>query len=267
MKHNIIKTISTATLPLIFIACGGGGGGGGPSAPSIPTITPNPGGGSGSSGGGGAVAPGPSGGGNAGSGGGSTGGGGGGSVITSTGGYPLDPLRKQITLSPILTRPTQSTTNSIKTLSVASNLFGIEESRYRFKSVKEYITSNVSIKSDTALINQTRKIGVIDSDFATSSALIGSDANRLQTNLGCGTSWSCTATAQGTKSAHGTLVAGTIMQNNRTATIYGYTAGNSTSSILNYSADNYGAAYQQGVRIFNGSFGSNVEESIIKSQG
>ncbi|MDY3113494.1 MAG: S8 family serine peptidase [Helicobacter sp.] len=278
------KLISTATLPLIFIACGGGGGGGGPSTPSMPTITPNPtptpnnpllptpiptpNPGTGSGGG---VTPGPSGGGSgSGSGGGSSGGGSGGSVTTYTGGYPLDPLRTPVTQSPILTRPTATqapiTTKSIRALGVTSNLLGINDPQYRFKGVKENITAIPHTKSDAVLITHTRKIGVIDSDFATSSGVIGNDANRIVANQGCGY-WYCTTSAQGTKSAHGTLVAGTIMQNNSTATIYGYTAGSSNSSTLSYSAEHYGAAYQAGVRIFNGSFGSNIDESIIKSQG
>ena len=112
--------------------------------------------------------------------------------------------------------------------------------------------------------NLTHKIGVIDVDFSakndTGKAFQFSNGeNRLLLN------YDSPRQAKGNKHSHGTMAAGVIALKNEKGYIYGYTAD--SNNMVSASNQYYEAAYAQGVRIFNNSYGNTPWESRLKEKG
>lgn len=101
-----------------------------------------------------------------------------------------------------------------------------------------------------------QKIGVIDTDFVKDDKTFG---NRLLLNQGL---W---RQAKGQKHDHGSQVAAVIAKYNSTSWIYGYTA--ESSGMTSPSNLHFEAAQEQGIKIFNNSYGTAPSNELVKYRG
>lgn len=101
-----------------------------------------------------------------------------------------------------------------------------------------------------------QKIGVIDTDFVKDDKTFG---NRLLLNQGL---W---RQAKGQKHDHGSQVAAVIAKYNSTSWIYGYTAD--SSGMTSPSNLHFEAAQEQGIKIFNNSYGTAPSNELVKYRG
>lgn len=104
--------------------------------------------------------------------------------------------------------------------------------------------------------NSVQKIGVIDTDFVDDDETFG---NRLLLNQGL---W---RQAKGQKHDHGSQVAAVIAKYNSTSWIYGYTA--ESSGMTSPSNLHFEAAQEQGIKIFNNSYGTAPSNELVKYRG
>ncbi|WP_169764622.1 S8 family serine peptidase [Campylobacter mucosalis] len=112
--------------------------------------------------------------------------------------------------------------------------------------------------------NKVMKISVIDTDFSnkgdTFNAFNYDDGSpRLFLNVGTSNQ------AKGSNQSHGTMAAGVIAGYNKKSLIYGYTTDNTQSNVIAQNI-HFEAAYNNGARIFNNSWGGNVEERDYKNE-
>ncbi|QCD45691.1 S8 family serine peptidase [Campylobacter mucosalis] len=107
--------------------------------------------------------------------------------------------------------------------------------------------------------NKIMKISVIDTDFSDKGDTFNAfnyDDGTSRLRLNVGTNYQ----AKGSNKSHGTMAAGVIASYNKTSPIYGYTTDNTQSNVIAQNI-HFEAAYNNGARIFNNSWGGNVEEN------